>query len=566
MPADGGTRYACTNLFRPRERTTVAADDDHIRAAMAAHVRREADVRVPVVILGGGAAGVTAADELYNAGIDFVLLEASDKLGGRLREEQFHGETIEAGAEWVHGLRTSRRGHTNSAWTLVKMAKLRGNLTSHDSAMHLWRDGSVVPASLWQRWKRRLDRAYSACERRGLRATDDNESTGECLARVGYRRGRLAPADQAVAATLEWLKVDFEALLRPDAVALRETVPKNYDPYRGRYDNRDFRVVDRRGYARAVRRLAASFERSVWLSQPAARVEYSADGVTVTTATNKRVHAEYAVCTLPLGVLQSYLDDGHFFSPALPADKQSGLRHMKMGHYAKVTLAFALNFWDRPGAPTEVLVVLGGELQGRGTALTWALNLDHPKYMPGSRMLSFHMSGELALRVQSQPTHTTEAQLLSELRALFPTATRHVRAIGIHVTRWSSDPLTRGSYSTWPVGFARSEWEAMRRPVGRLYFAGEHTADNFGYTHGAVDSGFDAAALIIENRARENARLQWEHTRRSLGCLFLATLGCGAAVAMVRVVCRRSSSMPAYSTWPVWAVHQASRRPRVRVR
>ena len=117
--------------------------------------------------------------------------------------------------------------------------------------------------------------------------------------------------------------------------------------------------------------------------------------------------------------------------------------------------------------------------------------------------------GRLALRVQAQPIDATVALVMAELLRLYPTVAPS-RPVAIHVTNWSFDDLSRGAYAAWPIGFTRAEWDVVRRPEpsgpeqGRLHFAGEHVADNFGYTHGAIDSGYDAAHLIIKviNRRR----------------------------------------------------------------
>jgi polyamine oxidase len=65
--------------------------------------------RHKVVILGGGVAGITAARELYRAGIDdFIIIEARDELGGRLRSTHLGNLTLELGANWIEGLRSGQ--------------------------------------------------------------------------------------------------------------------------------------------------------------------------------------------------------------------------------------------------------------------------------------------------------------------------------------------------------------------------------------------------------------------------------------------------------------------------
>ena len=65
-------------------------------------------------------------------------------------------------------------------------------------------------------------------------------------------------------------------------------------------------------------------------------------------------------------------------------------------------------------------------------------------------------------------------------------------------TNWSLDPFTLGAYSYVPAGVNDNDWEAIRYPVGRIWFAGEHTTKElFGFLHGAVDSGrFEARKIL----------------------------------------------------------------------
>jgi hypothetical protein len=67
------------------------------------------------------------------------------------------------------------------------------------------------------------------------------------------------------------------------------------------------------------------------------------------------------------------------------------------------------------------------------------------------------------------------------------------------VTDWTTNPLTYGSYSDWPIGYTEDSHSAMKEPAGNLYFAGEHMNPNwFGFVHGAHDSGIEVGNQVVK--------------------------------------------------------------------
>lgn len=83
-----------------------------------------------MLILGGGVAGIIAARSLQEQGIyDFVIVEARDELGGRMKTHTFAGKTVEAGANWVQGTQTGS-GPANPIFTLAKKHKLRTQVSN----------------------------------------------------------------------------------------------------------------------------------------------------------------------------------------------------------------------------------------------------------------------------------------------------------------------------------------------------------------------------------------------------------------------------------------------------
>ena len=88
-----------------------------------------------VLILGGGVAGIIAARTLYENGIDdFVIIEARDELGGRLKSTNFAGLTVELGANWVQGTQTGN-GPANPIYSLVQKHKVNTQFNDYYSSI-----------------------------------------------------------------------------------------------------------------------------------------------------------------------------------------------------------------------------------------------------------------------------------------------------------------------------------------------------------------------------------------------------------------------------------------------
>jgi monoamine oxidase len=202
--------------------------------------------------------------------------------------------------------------------------------------------------------------------------------------------------------------------------------------------------------------------------------------------TNKGVHeADHVVCTLPLGVMQARAVQ---FSPALPPDKTEAIARMGMGQLGKVILEFPRRFW-----PEGVNWFLSLK-----SAAPWGVafsTLDHVH--PGTHLLTMWHNGSLARQREDLSDDALVKIALTEARQgagkAIPEPTR------ARITRWGTDPYSRGAYFYPKVGSQRGDATALSRSVGnRLFFAGEATsAAYFGTVPGAILSGRREAARII---------------------------------------------------------------------
>ena len=104
--------------------------------------------------------------------------------------------------------------------------------------------------------------------------------------------------------------------------------------------------------------------------------------------------------------------------------------------------------------------------------------------------------------METQPVKKTKKQIMRHLRSMFPGETIP-KPDKIHVTNWTNNPFSYGSYSALSLGYTEDLWEEMRKHEENLYFAGEHTAVAFGFVHSAFETGISTAETLIKKLEKD---------------------------------------------------------------
>ncbi len=236
------------------------------------------------------------------------------------------------------------------------------------------------------------------------------------------------------------------------------------------------------GYGQITRRLAEGLK--IKLSHKVSKIEWDERQGVVVDTNGGRCEADFAVVTLPLGVLQRR---GVEFVPALPQSKRDAIGRMGMGLLNKTYLRFPRQFWP---AKADWLGFVS-ETKGH-----WSEYLNVAKFLGQPVLLGFN-AATFARQVEKQTDEETIVGMVAALRAMFgrkvPDPTDAV------ITRWASDPFSCGSYSFLKTGSTPRDYELLAEPVARrLFFAGEHTSRRYAATvHGAYLSGQRAAKQVV---------------------------------------------------------------------
>lgn len=414
-----------------------------------------------VLVIGAGIAGLAAARELASRGYTPIILEARDRIGGRTWTDRSLGVPVDLGASWIHGI------DGNPLTKLADQINARRIATDWDNSL-LYSDQGLISDQDYEaadeQFNALLDEVYSlgesADEQESLRDGFDQAAADENL-----------PADQR--ARLEYL---INTTIEHDYAADTEQLSLAWWEFGDGFDGDE--VVFPQGYVQIVDYLATNL--TIHLNQVVQQINYTAESVEVLT-NQGTFTAEYAVITIPLGVLKQ---NSIQFNPPLPESKRAAISALGMGLLNKVYLRFPEVFWDE-------VEIIGYMSQRRGEWAEW-LNMEP---ITGQPIIMAFNAGSFARQTESWSDAQIIEGAMSALRAMYGDDIPESEASLI--TRWASDPLAGGSYSYMPVGVTPEAIEELAAPVDTLYFAGEATSPDYAATvHGAYLSGIRAAEEI----------------------------------------------------------------------
>ena len=424
-----------------------------------------------VIVIGAGVAGLTAANALTNAGVDCVVVEARDRVGGRLHTREVGGRWIDVGGSWIHDPdRNPLRRFADQVGVPCRDDDVLAEVVAYDpcDARRLTDEELGLVLELLGGFATEVDRL--------AQQLGDDSSAADGI--DAYLEGLgLAPATARRARAVIRAACEAEAAGTTERTSLRWL----YSGAEGQ-GRTAFGDLPDGGYRRLTSALAAGVR--VQLGTVVTAVEHGADGVLVRTAEGGAERGSHVIVTLPLGVLQR---GSVAFDPPLPRERLDVISRLGFGRFEKVVMTFAERFWEDAGlrnvallpasdAETVVLVVSDDE-QPVLMCLVYDPNVDH---------------------VRAGQPREAAAWVLERLAPAVGGPCPE--PVDVVVTGWADDPFSLGSFSHVPPGSSPADVAALGEPAtARLLFAGEATTwDQLTHAGGAALSGIREAKRLLQ--------------------------------------------------------------------
>ena len=431
-----------------------------------------------VIVAGAGLAGLTAAYDLASMGADVTVVDARERVGGRvwtIHEGFTDRQHAEAGGDMIEAEQTTIR-ELASSLDLKLTRILRGGF-GYARADALGRPRLMKRAAGrgWDRLSSALEpwtTPYKLTEQRWASPIAADIARRSVAQWLDERN-----ADDDLRATAAGLRGFF--LADPEELSLIALVDQ--------FSNSDHTVPFE------MYRIAGGNDKlpAALAAQLGARVRLGTELVAVSVR-GQHVHAtvkhqrlaatmtsDYLVLALPASVLKRVP-----IVPALPAMQHQAIASLQYGRATKTLLQFDRRFWREPGKPRAF-----------GSPLPFGALWEGNEEQTGK-------PGILTLLAGGAASDATQAAVVSEGIEKFASSLAWLgngpaRLLASRQIVWESDPLARGGYAFFGPAFDPSLRDWLSRPHSRLFFAGEHTSVRWqGYMNGAVESGRRAALEV----------------------------------------------------------------------
>jgi monoamine oxidase len=438
------------------------------------------------IVVGAGLAGLSAAYELNRAGWNVTVLEARDRVGGRVYSLRCFSDGLvaEGGGEFIEETHTRILGYAEQFdLKLGRVGTWQGE--DRDWASFEGKAGPLSDARVWgANLREEVEKIWLALAELGEMVPDPHRPQA---AHGAGDLDRKSTADWIHSLDVHPLaKLDFVQHIRAEYTCEPERhslldLARNAAMYYGTLErNQNYRVIG--GNDQIPRALAAALP-DVRLQAPVASIRVLPDEVSVTYRQGDSyltLSAAFAVLAIPLTTARRIE-----FNPPLPEAHRRMVNELSYGAVTKVLIEYRKRFWD--------------ERRWNGRLVTDApivYSWHATSHLENERgVLTAYTGGGPREKLASLSDEERIRVAVAEIEKLFPGSSDLVDCTA--TVAWPNEPYTRGSYAALAPGEVTAHWKTLFEPAGRLFFAGEHASDIQGFMEGAVESGQRAARAIL---------------------------------------------------------------------
>jgi monoamine oxidase len=471
------------------------------RGALAAPRPRRGDV----AIVGAGLAGLACADELRRQGLLATVYEASERSGGRCFSlggafpgpVTFPGQVVERGGEFIDTAHKTMIGYTRRfGLALEDVTKGHGDVFYHFFGQR-YAESEIV-----DELRALVDAMRDDLRTVGEPTADRFTPADVVLDRTNLKEyletrgaGSLIKAVLDVAYTIEYgLEIDRQSCLN-FLFFIHADRRSKFAPF-GTSDER-YHVVG--GNQQVPAALAAGLGGQIQYGMKLQRAGKTAAGRIELTfrrgsSTVSATH-DMVVVAIPFSVLREVSLDATL---GLPAWKRFAIENLQYGTNSKMMLGFNGPIWRGLGSDGQSYSDLTNHQS------TWETNPS--RATSAHAVLTDYSGGVRGARLNPRRLQTEASSFLGDLDKIYPgaqaAATRGAGgSLVAHLEHWPSNPLTKGAYTCNQPGYFTTIADNEGKPVGNLFFAGEHTSSFYewqGFMEGGVVSGLRAAAEVLK--------------------------------------------------------------------
>ena len=450
-----------------------------------------------VVIIGAGLSGLNAALQLQQNGIKSMIIEATDRVGGRVhtaKEEDIPGHP-ELGANGIGG--GYGRLITAASKYGVEIGPMRPRTEPRKGELLYAIKNQLITKEKWPDHKdnpftKVSDKKLSPTSVPWMLYSDLNPLPENDLA--AWRDQQYADWDRSVESVMK------EKGYSDEAIKLSVGTNSSYG-----IDAKDMSIlmyfqilnfINQQssaktgkggaaigGNQRIPEAMANAYNSDIRNSSPIKAIHSDEHGVKVTLENDKEVKAKYAIVTLPAYALRNVK-----MTPALPKEQQDGINLLGYTPSTQIHYVPTEKYWEKDGLPPSMWT---DELCGRFMALK--NDLSDPDKVTSCVA---YTNTDVAVKLSKMKESEAIQKVTDAIYRIRPSAEGALKQV--HFWKWSNNPYAGGAYAYWKPGQITKYANLMGNPNGRIHFAGEHTAKFFRGMEGAMESGERAASEVMK--------------------------------------------------------------------